>query len=79
MYKFETIFGKGQDCTQTARIGSIVLSFQNVGRPSQIECLSCSYGVGLCLHKIETDIGLTVACTEISMGAMFFLQSKDHI
>ena len=43
-----------------------ILSFQNVGRPSQIECLSCIYSVGLCLHKIETGIGLTMAWPDIN-------------
>ena len=54
----------------------MVLSFQNVGRPSQIECLSCSYSFGLCLHKIETDIGLKMAYTELSLGAMLFREAK---
>ena len=56
----------------------MVLSFQNVGRPSQIECLSCSYSFGLCLHKIETDIGLTMAYTELSLGGMLFCEGKDQ-
>ena len=61
---------------QTARIGSIVLSFQNVSRPSQLECLGCSYSAGMSLHNIETEIDLTMACTELSLGAMFFCEAK---